>query len=746
MNNKGTNTDKAIGICHKIACFLISAGAVVGAEATTWSLNVPSGTESLTGTVPEGTDRIEKSGGGTFSLQSGGKVNSFAGTVKLTDWGTFNVNNGTWDLQNGTLTYEGGGWLQFFAVDFTNPGNMIVDGPLTLVGWTSLNGSSANSITINGSGGLTLNGVVNPIQWGVDLNGGTLTGVSGLSATSDPNVLAGPIRALADTTVISKDRMTIGGAFSMTDGKAFTKDGAGVLRLCGETSMKGTTWIKNGMLLYANGANVTGFVPSTTYNDARGSFKVEPGATLKMSEDGSGYGTWGHVKYCGVWVTGGSVEMSNDWGVRIGQTGGADMLVSGGLVSLWPDVSQPSQFNWRNLILGNDTSSAVNPYTLTVSGNETSMRVNGKVWAKALGAIVNLNDGGELRAGVLYRGETPTHGLTVNFDGGVFKPTHFYMPMGNQDQMPEVYVHDGGAVIDTDLAVDNDGKGSYSVVYSAFKKPTGKSIFEIGLPTAESDAANYAAFVSSVYATPVPVRISGTGKGASAFLEIDERTCKPVRIVVTGKGSGYGDDTVARLDSPDGSMQFICPITLGEQDGKGSFTKRGGNSLLMYGANTYGGSTIVEGGWLTFAGNDSFPLGSPIVAREGGTFQTTDRTTPIVTKSLAGSGVITSVPGGVQVTERISVNVGGVMNGKALTSQANVSITQGAYVFVEDPENLDESWRGGACVKVAEGFTLTCANELPVKDKDGLLADWRAVVRDNQIVMKPTRGLALIFK
>lgn len=589
---------------HKKNVWAASAAVLASlsvAAAATWELDV-AGDETVSGTVPAETTQIVKRGAGTYTLDSSGQANAFSGEINVAG-GTFNVKNGTWDLLGGTLTGTGSGFLQFWDAELTNPGGIIVNGALmSLVDNAKLNGTDANVLRVE-AGSLLVSYLRNPLAWGVALarncnaaGAYSLSAQNGAHATLDLNVIEGPVQATADATrvrVVNGGRLTFKGGLSLADGKTFRKAGAGVLRICGASKMNGTTWLEQGMLLYGDGASVEGFVPSSIADTAAPpvALKIEPGANLSLAGSGNGYGSWGFKGYGAVWMTGGTATIGDgSWGFRLGQTGGADLFVSGGTLTL----------KAQNLVLGNDATGS-NPYTLAVSGASSVLHVEGgSIYPSASGAVVNLSDGGLIRARNI-RGKEETE-LTVNFDGGVFAPL-IATPM-DQSFRTAIFVQDGGAVVDT-------GDLEAVTIAAAFQKPTGCSIQTIGLPTAESDPENFAAFsdAKTFYGTPVPVRISGAGTGASAFLEIDEKTQKPVRIVVTGKGSGYGDDTTVTLDSPDGTVRYTCPVTWTAADETGGFTKRGTGTLTLAGANTYGGATRVEAGALAFASAEAFPGG-----------------------------------------------------------------------------------------------------------------------------------------
>jgi len=714
-----------------VCCSILFVGSV---QATTWNIDVASGTTSETGTIPSGTDAISKTGSGTYDLKNSG-TSAFHGEATVV--GSLRFTGGSLDMGGETITKKGSGWFQLMGLSVLNPGDFICQqGTISLITTCNLGAPGTHKLSLQG-GALQLNSLANAVAWPIECTAAaTFDDAGGGSSSANNNKITGSITASDNMTISTKSRLTFANDFSMVSGKVFRKDGDGVLRLCGKTTMDGvTTWLQKGLLLYGNGADATGCLPSSEYTTEvrRPAIKVETGAKVSYNGTGSGYGTLGYQNYAAFWMTGGQVDVTLDWGWRIGQSGGADMLVSGGALTLASG----------QMILGNDADNGTkkNPYTVSVSGQTSTLTVKSTINSGASEAVLNVSGGAVLSSKMISQ-SAARPGFTVNFDNAVFKPRFYASAFGkpNDSASPKLLIQDGGLVYDTTDVVNDKGAAGYSELYSSLEKPTGKVVSAIGLPTAESDPANYDAFAAAYYPIPVSVRISGSGTGASAFLEIDELTRKPVRIVVTGAGTGYDDNTTVTLDSPDGKSRYTCPVTLKTPAGTGSFVKRGSNSLVLYGTNTYGGATILEAGYTKFVGDKAYPQGSPLTVKAGANLQSQDRTVSYQVRSLSGTGTITTFDGGVEVSEKLIVDLADLRAGRYMNCKAPLTIGKDVVVEVVDSDNL---WTPVTAdfIKVDQSYAITCSSSLATEAAQG---NWVAFVKDNCLhLTKP--GLVLIF-
>ena len=714
-----------------VACGVLLLGD--GALATTWSINVDSGETTVPGTIPAGTDAINKTGSGGYILSSTGP-NAFHGEASVA--GTLRITGNTLDMGGEPITKTGSGYFQLWNVSVLNPGNIACQqGAISLIGSCDLGEPDTHQLSFGNSTAVELNMMENAIAWPVTCAGAITFSEANGSSYEKRNTFTGAVTASGNVTAKTGGRMTFASDFSMASGTVFYKTGDGVLRFCGKTTMDGvTSWLQKGLLLYGNGADVTACIPSSEYTTdiRRPAIKVENGAKVSYNGTGNGYGTLGYQNYAAFWMTGGQVDITLPWGWRIGQLGGADLLISGGEL----DVKS------GQIVLGNDAENGTkkNPYTFSVSGGNGKAKVNGTISSSAAGAILNVSQGATLSSKMI-KASSPN--FTINFDNGIFKPRYYASSFGTGSECPKILVQDGGLVYDTTDVVDGSGAGSYSELYASLEKPTGKVVAEIGLPTAESDPSNYDAFSKASYSIPTSVRISGAGFGASAFLEIDELTRKPVRIVVTGAGSGYDDETTTvTLDSPDGTSRYVCPVTLKTPAGTGSLVKRGANSLVLYGANTYGGATILEAGWTKFSGDAAYPDGSPLTILAGAHFETENRTIPYRVKSLAGTGIFEKCDMGLVVSEKLIVDLADLRAGRSMTCNAALTIEKDVVVEVVDSEGL---WTpvSGNFIKVNNSYTISCASSLKTVAEQ---ERWKVVIKDNCLRLKPERGLAITIR
>lgn len=706
-----------------------------GIRAETWTLNVDSGTTSESKTIPAGTDAIVKTGSGTYELRNSG-TSAFHGDVTVSS-GTFRIMGNALDMGVGAITKKGAGWFQLWDLAVQNPGDIICQaGTVTFAASCDLGVPNGHQIALQG-GALQISSLSKVVSWPVSCSAAATFSESGGSAAEGSNRLSGAVTASENVTVSAGGRLTFANDFSMVSGKVFYKTGDGAVRFCGKTTMDGVTaWMQKGLLLYGDGADVTGCLPSSEYTTEvrRPAIKVESGAKVCFDGTGNGHGTLGYQNYAAFWMTGGQVDITLPWGWRIGQLGGADLLVSGGALDL----------KSGQLVIGNDTDNGTkkNPYTVSVTGDGSVLKVNGTISSGADEVVLNVGGGATLSSKKISRPASYPN-FTVNFDRGVFRPRYVGYSFDRDSAGPRLLVQDGGLVYDTTDVVDDKGAGSYSQLYSSLEKPTGKVIAEIGLPTETSDPANYAAFAAASYSIPASVRIVGAGFGASAFLEIDEATRKPVRIVVTGAGAGYEDGTTTvTLDSPDGASRYVCPVTLKAPAGTGSLVKRGSNSLILYGSNTYGGATILEEGWMKFSGDGAYPEGSPLTIRAGAHFETENRTIPYRVKSLSGTGRFEKCDTGLAVSEKLIVDLADLRAGRSMTCCAALTIGKDVVVEVVDSDGL---WTPVTAdfIKVDNAYTISCASSLKTVAEQGM---WKAVIKDNGLRLKPERGFAFIFR
>ena len=386
-----------------------------------------------------------------------------------------------------------------------------------------------------------------------------------------------------------------------------------------------------------------------------------------------GTGIW-NTNACSFFVQRGGTFTALSGDLAMGAKGYAELYVGGGTNKS------------NNITLGTDgdypqaeaaTLTVANGGVLTIGRNRVqALHTNGFC------AVVNVNSDGKLTCGrITTAGKGSRHGSDVflNFNGGVLRPA---IAWGFTDQWDasvndptRATVYDGGIVMDASECVTDNAA---SRIPFGLQRPYGKGIKAIALPAADSP------FWEKNFLGPTRIRISGSGKAATALVDFDLATARPKGVIVTGAGFGYGDDTTATVDSWDGKTNYPCTVTMFEHEGTGGFTLRGTMGVTLAAANTWGGTTTVESATLTFTSAAAYPAGSPLALRPAGTvdFSNVARTLP----SITGAGTVKNA--NVTVTNGLSFYVTDASTNAYLHLTGKLTLGSGTTVSVLDHENL----------------------------------------------------------
>ena len=248
-------------------------------------------------------------------------------------------------------------------------------------------------------------------------------------------------------------------------------------------------------------------------------------------------------------------------------------------------------------------------------------------------SIVNLN-GGDLQIyGLIRTTAGGTNPLLLNFDGGTLRYA------GNATTNPTnasflanvltgATIYGGGATID-----DNGGT---ITIAQPLLAPTGNGITSIALGTAGSG-----------YVAPPVVTISGGGgTGATAVATVDTTVGSATYgqitgFTVTNRGTGYTSAPTITLSGGGGTAGSAGAATLAANATTGGLTKNGDGTLILSGANTFGGPITITAGTLNFGntatqtlpGNVSGP--GTLVQSGAGMTLLTDHRLPIERKAEA---------------------------------------------------------------------------------------------------------------
>lgn len=229
---------------------------------------------------------------------------------------------------------------------------------------------------------------------------------------------------------------------------------------------------------------------------------------------------------------------------------------------------------------------------------------------------VNVNDGatleGRLSREIRYSGYDPanwkteaqtmtntTH-LYVNLNGGILKN------VGSADMWGSDRMHGPTRATVYEKGVTFDTTDCDILLNTELVKPFGKGLKSIAVI---GDIVGANKYVGS----PRIKITSSTGSGASAFAVFDEKTRTITRIDITSPGCGYEDATIV-IDHnlmTDGWNPTVPAdkIAFEELVTTGGVRKVGTGTLTLTCANTYGGTTRVEGGTIAFTHEDGLPGG-----------------------------------------------------------------------------------------------------------------------------------------
>ena len=437
-----------------------------------------------------------------------------------------------------------------------------------------------------------------------------------------------------------------------------------------------------------------------------------------------GTGIW-NTNACSFFVQRGGTFTALSGDLAMGAKGYAELYVGGGTNKS------------NNITLGTDgdypqaeaaTLTVANGGVLTIGRNRVqALHTNGFC------AVVNVNSDGKLTCGrITTAGKGSRHGSDVflNFNGGVLRPS---IAWGFTDQWDasvndptRATVYDGGIVMDASECVTDNAA---SRIPFGFQRPYGKGIKAIALPAADSP------FWEKNFLGPTRIRISGSGKAATALVDFDLATARPKGVIVTSAGFGYGNDTTATVDSWDGKTRYPCTVTMFEHAGTGGFTLRGTMGVTLVAANTWGGPTTVESGTLTFESAAAYPAHSPLALRPAGivNFNNIARTLP----SITGAGTVKNA--NVTVTNGLSFYVTDASTNAYLHLTGKLTLGAGTTVSVLDHENLVTGGPSMVIAKADGGI-----DGAPVLS--GLDNRWMLYVRGNELRFGYASGTQILIR
>jgi len=597
---------------------LIQSSAALG--TTAGGTSVSSGaTLGLQSGIAVGAEPLTLNGAGVSSfgaLRNLSGNNSFAGAITLASASTIYSDAGTLTLSGGIA--NGG-----FTITFAGAGNITQTNPVTGTG--GLVKTDSGILTLGGantySGGSTLNGGITIITGTGNL--GSVAGAATINAatlevaatfTSPRNFTLGS--ATSTVQVDSTFVFTANGIFSGAG--TLNKTGAGTMVLGGVNTYTGPTNVNAGILQISASERIAntsdlnvsgGTFDVQTFSETLGSVTLSSGTI-----SGTGSGT----------LTGSSYTLQS----------GTVSAILAGLGTVTKNTAGAVTLSGSNTFTGSTTISA--GILQVNSNNALGSAASGTTVAN--GAVLKLNN-------VNYTTAEP---LTLNgsgiSNGGALTNSGTSTFAGTINAATNATINAGGGTLNLTGGISKNGTtltiaggGTVNIIANGITGSSPNSDLIVDGTTVVMSAANS-------YNGPTTIQNSGTLKlGNNNVLPTSPQTALTINTSSTldlasfsdGVASLTGDSTAAVKNSVvggtstltvnpgSGSTTFagIITGTNGGTQGNVALQKSGLGTLVLTGANTYSGSTTVNGGTLTLAAASGGALAatSSVTVNSGGT-------------------------------------------------------------------------------------------------------------------------------
>jgi fibronectin-binding autotransporter adhesin len=668
----------------------VITGGVMGGAGTDTLLVNNTANRTLTATSVPGFEVLDKQGTGILRLT--GAHGYEAGVT---------VRGGTLALGDGTTAGSLAGDILIQAgadVSFNSPGVQTYAGTISGAGWVNKNGSGTQILTGNNTytGSTTVNA-------GTLLIDGDQSGATGPTVALNGTTLGGSGTIGGDVTMVLTSRLSPGGG-----GNA-----PGTLTINGDLTLGGVSNLdfNFGQAGVAGGA----------YNDL-----VEVGGdltldgTLNITETPGGDfgpGVYRIFNYDGTLINNGLNVASPDYFVQTSVADQVNLVNSAGLtLSYWDGDAGPHSNGAVNGGAGTWRAAGDQNWTDS-TGVFAAPFANASfaIFQTAPGAVTVDDTNGPVQAlGMQFA----THGYVVQGDG--IELVDDSTQAGLQSV---IRVGDGTAA----------GASYVATVASALSGST--QLVKTDLGTLVLMGTNTYTAGTAINGGTLEVSADANLGAAGGALSLNGGTLRNSAAIASGRA--------VTLNAGGGTFETVDTLTLsGVAGGAGVLTKTGAGTLVLNGANSYQGGTIIHagtvevsadanlgnaGGGLTFNGGRLHSTANFTAARNvtlnagGGTFDTDNGTALTLANAVVGAGALTKAGGGALTLTNTNSYAGGTTisagtlqlgNGGALGSITGNVLNDGTLAF---NRNNGHTFAGlisgsGSVEQIGSGTTILTGN------------------------------------
>ncbi|WP_431470279.1 autotransporter-associated beta strand repeat-containing protein [Sphingosinithalassobacter sp. LHW66-3] len=617
----GDGSAAGAGIRATLANALVGTGGLAKSDLGTLVLT---GTNSYSGGTTIGSGTLQIGNGGTVGAITGNVVNNATLAFDRSDAFVF----GGAISGAGALVKAGGGTLTLTGSATHGGGTTIAAGTLR-VGAGGTTGSLAGNVTNNGtlafdrSDSLTVAGNIAGSGALVQAGSGTLVLAGAATHGGGTTISAGTLRignggttgsiagSIANAGVLAFDRSDAATfAGTVTGSGRVVQAGSGTLLVTGALAHGGGTAITQGTLQLGTGGSLSGVV------DLAGALAFARADAFDFAGSISGAGTLRQIGAGALTLSGNSSGFTGATFVTAGRLavngvlgasqstldvqGGATLAGTGtigGRVAL-ADGATLAGIQGQTLAMGALalSSGSIVDVTLGGSGTQALFSVAGDL---TLDGTLNVTDLGGFGVGVYrlfdYAGALTDRGLAIGTLPGGSSADDAYVQTAVANQVNLVnssgvtlHFWDGGNAANANNGSVDGGSGSWSNsgrnwtgadgrVNNAMTPRPGFAIFQGAAGTVRIDGS-----AGAVIATGMQFASDGYRLAGDALMLSGERA-----IVRVGDGSATGAGFTATIDAAIGGSAALVKTDLG--------------TLVLTGANSYTGGTIVQAG--TLVGN-----------------------------------------------------------------------------------------------------------------------------------------------